>query len=171
MIYKTDCVSTRFNSRLGNLTLAATKMGLCGLWFEWHKYQPQLGIRQDTDSDTLLCEAKRQVLAWLAGEASCFDLPIDLRAGTVFQQRVWQALLGIPRGTTISYAQVGERIGQPGANRAVGAAVGRNPLSIIVPCHRVVGTNGALTGYAGGIDRKRELLRLEAVPALKSHGR
>ena len=90
-----------------------------------------------------------------------FDLPLDLRQGTDFQRGVWQALLAIPAGATLSYGALADRIGNPQAVRAVGAAVGRNPLSIIVPCHRVVGATGKLTGYAGGLDRKQALLLLE----------
>ena len=88
-------------------------------------------------------------------------MPLDLSCGTAFQQSVWQALLAIPQGEVVSYGEVSRRIGKPAAVRAVGGAVGRNPVSIIVPCHRVMGTNGALTGYGGGLTRKSALLRLE----------
>ena len=152
----------RFDSRLGPMTIAASETGVCGLWFEGQKHQPILEDRLNSVSDHFLQGAREQVLAWLAGDLSGFDLPLDLQTGTDFQQSVWQALLDIPRGQTITYAQLGKRMGKPKASRAVGGAVGRNPLSIIVPCHRVVGSNGEMTGYAGGIDRKRELLSLEA---------
>ena len=92
-------------------------------------------------------------------------LPLDLRGGTAFQQAVWRALLAIPRGQTLSYGALAQRIGKPAAVRAVGAAVGRNPASIVVPCHRVLGQGGALTGYAGGLARKTALLRLEGALA------
>ena len=98
---------------------------------------------------------------YFAGTRTAFELPLDLQGGTVFQQSVWQALLSIPRGGTTSYGVISRSIGQPAAVRAVGAAVGRNPVSIVVPCHRVLGAGGALTGYAGGLDRKTALLRLE----------
>ncbi|WP_240523270.1 methylated-DNA--[protein]-cysteine S-methyltransferase [Polaromonas sp. AER18D-145] len=111
----------------------------------------------------VLKEVMQQLTAYFAGQRSRFDVPLDLAHGTAFQQSVWQALLDIPQGGTASYGEVGRRIGKPAAVRAVGAAVGRNPVSIIVPCHRVMGANGALTGYAGGLDRKTALLKLEGV--------
>jgi len=98
---------------------------------------------------------------YFAGQRRTFELPLDIAGGTAFQQVVWQALLGLLPGGTISYGDLSQRIGKPGAVRAVGAAIGRNPLSIIVPCHRVIGASGALTGYAGGLARKSALLRLE----------
>jgi methylated-DNA-[protein]-cysteine S-methyltransferase len=109
-----------------------------------------------------------QLCAWFAGERRSFDLPLDLQAGTAFQQEVWQALLAIPRGATKSYAELAGALGRSQAARAVGAAVGRNPLSIVVPCHRVLGTGGSLTGYAGGLDRKVALLRLEGLARFSS---
>ena len=102
-----------------------------------------------------------QLAAWFAGERTRFELPLDLQAGTPFQQDVWTALLAIPRGGTTSYAELARRLGRPTAARAVGAAVGRNPISIVVPCHRVLGSGGSLTGYAGGLERKTALLELE----------
>jgi len=105
--------------------------------------------------------AAAQLEDYFAGRRAHFDLPLDLSRGTHFQQLVWRALLRIPRGVTTSYAALGAAIGRPAAARAVGAAVGRNPVSVIVPCHRVLGSNGSLTGYAGGIERKRRLLALE----------
>ncbi|MDI1271253.1 MAG: methylated-DNA--[protein]-cysteine S-methyltransferase [Polaromonas sp.] len=111
----------------------------------------------------VLKEVMRQLGEYFAGRRTEFDVPLDLAHGTAFQQSVWQALLDIPQGGTASYGEVGRRIGKPAAVRAVGAAVGRNPVSIIVPCHRVMGANGALTGYAGGLDRKTALLKLEGV--------
>ncbi|WP_332775941.1 methylated-DNA--[protein]-cysteine S-methyltransferase [Polaromonas sp.] len=105
----------------------------------------------------------QQLTEYFAGRRTSFDVPLDLAYGTAFQQSVWQALLAIPQGGTLSYSEVSGSIGKPAAVRAVGAAVGRNPVSIIVPCHRVLGTNGSLTGYAGGLDRKTALLKLEGV--------
>jgi methylated-DNA-[protein]-cysteine S-methyltransferase len=102
------------------------------------------------------------LLQYFASERTRFDLTLDLISGTAFQRSVWQQLLHIAPGTTCSYGAISQRIGQPSAARAVGAAIGRNPISIIVPCHRVVGVNGAMTGYAGGIDRKIALLQLES---------
>jgi methylated-DNA-[protein]-cysteine S-methyltransferase len=104
-----------------------------------------------------------QLTEYFSGQRSRFDVPLDLAYGTAFQQSVWQALLTIPPGGTTSYSELSARIGKPAAVRAVGAAIGRNPVSIIVPCHRVMGAGGALTGYAGGLERKSALLRLEGV--------
>ncbi|MDO9360915.1 MAG: methylated-DNA--[protein]-cysteine S-methyltransferase [Polaromonas sp.] len=111
----------------------------------------------------VLKEVIRQLTDYFAGKRTQFDVPLDLAYGTAFQQSVWQALLKIPQGGTASYSEVSARIGKPAAVRAVGAAVGRNPVSIIVPCHRVMGAGGALTGYAGGLHRKSALLKLEGV--------
>ncbi|MGH8805206.1 MAG: methylated-DNA--[protein]-cysteine S-methyltransferase [Polaromonas sp.] len=109
----------------------------------------------------VLKKVARQLDEYFAGQRTDFNVPLDLAYGTAFQQSVWQALLAIPQGGTLSYGEVSQRIGKPAAVRAVGAAVGRNPVSIIVPCHRVLGTNGSLTGYAGGLHRKTALLKLE----------
>ena len=120
---------------------------------------------QPDPAHPVLCIAAEQLTAYFAGQRSDFDLPLDLSHGTAFQQAIWQALLAIPHGTTTSYGELGARIGNPAAVRAVGAAVGRNPISVIVPCHRVIGMNGALTGYAGGLHRKTALLTLEGARA------
>ena len=109
--------------------------------------------------------AAEQLQQYLRGDRQPFDLPLDLAGGTAFQQAVWQALLRIPRGQTTSYGALARQMDRPTAVRAVGAAVGRNPLSMVVPCHRVLGKDGSLTGYAGGLDRKTALLRLEGVIA------
>ena len=109
----------------------------------------------------VLEKTRQQLAAYFAGERRDFELPLDLCSGTAFQQTVWQALLQIAPGETVSYGQISRRLGKPGAVRAVGAAIARNPISIIVPCHRVMGVSGALTGYAGGLERKTALLRLE----------
>ncbi len=106
----------------------------------------------------------RQITDYLAGKRHDFELPVS-PSGTAFQRRVWREIARIPYGRTISYAELAKRAGAPGSARAAGAATGRNPLSIIVPCHRVVGSRGSLTGYAGGLDRKARLLRLEGVRA------
>jgi len=111
-----------------------------------------------------------QLAEYFSGRRQHFDLPLDLQAGTVFQQLVWRALLSIAAGATTSYGHLSAKIGKPAAVRAVGAAVGRNPISIVVPCHRVLGADGSLTGYAGGLARKTALLSLEAAaspPALR----
>ena len=109
----------------------------------------------------MLKQVSQQLTEYFAGQRVRFDVPMDLAGGTAFQQSVWQALLTIAPGETASYSDISRRIGKPAAVRAVGAAVGRNPISIIVPCHRVLGADGALTGYAGGLERKTALLQLE----------
>jgi methylated-DNA-[protein]-cysteine S-methyltransferase len=113
--------------------------------------------------NVILQRSENALRRYFAGESVVFDLPLDLDSGTAFQQAVWRALLQIPRGATTSYGALSARLGQPSAVRAVGGAVGRNPLSIIVPCHRVLGANGSLTGYAGGLERKVALLQLEGI--------
>lgn len=167
MKFDTSIVQTRFQSPLGTIIIAATAKGLAGLWFEGQRHLPPELVDPSvwpSDPDhPVLKEVMQQLSAYFAGQRSRFDVPLDLAHGTAFQQSVWQALLAIPQGGTASYSEVGRRIGKPAAVRAVGAAVGRNPVSIIVPCHRVMGANGALTGYAGGLDRKTALLKLEGV--------
>ena len=111
-------------------------------------------------SETPFAAVREQLAEYFAGKRQQFDVPLKL-AGTPFQQRVWQELVRIPFGTTITYAQLAQRIGKPTASRAVGHANGRNPISIIVPCHRVIGADGKLTGYAGGVDKKQWLLAWE----------
>jgi methylated-DNA-[protein]-cysteine S-methyltransferase len=111
--------------------------------------------------DALLEPARRQLAEYFAGERTAFDLLLR-PAGAPFQKQVWDALLRIPYGETASYGEIARELGHPTASRAVGAANGRNPIAIVVPCHRVIGANGSLTGYAGGLDRKRALLDLEA---------
>ena len=147
---------------LGRLLLAASDVGLAGAWFEGQRHWPAASAQwRRVVAHPVLQEAARQLDAYWQGRREAFALPLDVSRGTPFQQRVWRALTDIPRGATESYAALAQRIGAPGAARAVGAAVGRNPWSVVVPCHRVVGHNGALTGYAGGVARKRALLQLE----------
>jgi methylated-DNA-[protein]-cysteine S-methyltransferase len=157
-------VCTRYESPLGTMLLAATDRGLAGAWFVGQKHGPDAtGWREDAGHPVLRA-AVAQLRAYFAGERTTFDLPLDLQAGTAFQQSVWAALQAIPRGGTTSYAELARRIGRPTAARAIGAAVGRNPVSVVVPCHRVLGSSGSLTGYAGGLERKTALLQLEGVP-------
>ena len=145
---------------LGPLLLAATANGLAGAWFDGQAHHPAaLGAPTDA-SHPHIAAAARALQAYWAGPALPFTLALDA-AGTAFQRAVWQALCEITPGTTRSYGQIAQRIGLPAAVRAVGAAVGRNPVSIIVPCHRVIGRDGTLTGYAGGLARKRALLAHE----------
>lgn len=151
---------TEHNSPLGTLLLAASERGLCGLYFEQHKHFNGKEGWQAADSHPVLSATAQQLDEYFASRRTRFDLPLDL-IGTGFQRSVWQALTHIPFGQTASYAQQAQRIGNPAAVRAVAAANGRNPVSIVVPCHRVIGSNGAPTGYAGGLDRKHYLLALE----------
>jgi methylated-DNA-[protein]-cysteine S-methyltransferase len=146
---------------LGSVLLARTATGLAGAWFEGQQHHPGELATPHRPEDTLLLRAATQLQQYFDGEAVRFDLALDLH-GTTFQRAVWQALLAIPSGQTRSYGAIARTLESPQAVRAVGAAVGRNPLSIIVPCHRVIGRDGSLTGYAGGLDRKRALLALEA---------
>ena len=148
------------SSPLGPILLARTEAGLAGAWFEAQKWHPEPLDALERPDDPLLQQAAEQIAEYFAGTRSHFELPLDLH-GTAFQRSVWQALCGIEAGATQSYAAIARSLGSPQAVRAVGAAVGRNPVSVIVPCHRVVGTDGSLTGYAGGLDRKRALLVLE----------
>jgi methylated-DNA-[protein]-cysteine S-methyltransferase len=149
-------------SPLGSVLLARTPAGLSGLWFTGQKWHPGALTAPQQPQDPLLAEAANQLAEYFAGRRMHFELPLDLR-GTAFQQAVWQALLQIAPGHTQSYADIARCIGAAQAVRAVGTAVGRNPASVIVPCHRVLGSDGSLTGYAGGLDRKRALLALEGV--------
>jgi methylated-DNA-[protein]-cysteine S-methyltransferase len=146
---------------LGPVRIARTAKGLAGVWFEGQKHHPGALSAPLRPDDELLCEAASQLRRYFAGESASFDLPLDLQ-GTPFQRSVWTALLRIPAGRTCSYGELAQVIGRPRAVRAVGAAVGRNPASLVVPCHRVLGQDGSLTGYAGGVQRKQSLLQLEA---------
>lgn len=156
-----------FDSRFGEVLAIAHDARLAGLYFVGQKDQPDLGelarggaLRDD--AWPVLAETRRQLGEYEAGRRVVFDLPLDL-AGTDFQRRVWAQLLEIPFGQTRSYAEVARAAGSPRGTRAAGAAIGRNPVSLVVPCHRVVGSDGSLTGYTGGIERKRALLRHERV--------
>lgn len=159
--------TTLTDSPLGELTLACSDRGLCGVWFEGQRHGPQTQVIQGwqpAPDHPLLQATAAQLQDYFAVRRTVFDLPLDLSRGTAFQQAVWQALLSIAAGTHQSYGQLASRLNNPQAVRAVGAAVGRNPVSIIVPCHRVLGSTGQLTGYAGGLERKRALLLLEGHP-------
>ena len=138
---------------IGRLWLTTAGGGLGSIAFH--------GPAGATSDDALLREAEEQLSAYFAGELRRFDLPLSPR-GTEFQRRVWDAVAAVPYGTTTTYSRLAAAIGRPRATRAVGAANGRNPLPIVVPCHRVIGASGALTGYGGGLDVKRALLALEA---------
>ena len=148
-------------SPLGDIILAASDTGLLGLWFHNQRYLPDTSDWVTAPHHPVLLAAKAQLDEYFAGTRQQFDLPLDLSRGTSFQQAVWQALLRIPAGGTTSYGALSQGLGKPSAVLAVGGAVGRNPLSIVVPCHRVLGSDGTLTGYAGGLQRKSSLLKLE----------
>jgi methylated-DNA-[protein]-cysteine S-methyltransferase len=149
-------------SPVGALTLIASDKGLAAiLWENDDPGRVRLNPRIEGRDHPVLLEAERQLGEYFAGTRQAFDLPLDFN-GTDFQKRVWAQLLAIPFGETRSYADIARAIDRPSAFRAVGAANGRNPISIVAPCHRVIGTNGSLTGFAGGIEAKRHLLELEA---------
>jgi methylated-DNA-[protein]-cysteine S-methyltransferase len=151
----------RISTPLGPMLAIAENGQLVGLDFEDAKYAPSIDPSWTEDADaTPLHECARQLAGYFAGERGSFDLPTAPR-GTDFQKRVWREIAAVPRGATITYAQLAARAGSPGSARAAGAATGRNPLAIVVPCHRIVGASGSLTGYAGGLARKEKLLALE----------
>jgi methylated-DNA-[protein]-cysteine S-methyltransferase len=153
--------SSTFDSPVGVLKLVASSFGLAAvLWENDDPKRVRIGPTSEDTTDAILIEAKRQLKAYFAGDLKVFTLRLDFR-GTDFQKSVWEALLTIPFGETRSYSDIACQIAKPKASRAVGAANGRNPISIIAPCHRVIGSNGALTGFAGGIAAKEYLLRLE----------
>jgi len=146
---------------VGELTLIASDKGLAAvLWENEGSQRVPLTPLSRNESHPVLCEAERQLREYFAGTRQRFTLSYD-PSGTPFQQKVWAALLTIPFGETRSYRQIAEQIGHPKAVRAVGAANGKNPLSIMAPCHRVIGSNGKLTGFAGGLPVKAFLLELE----------
>jgi methylated-DNA-[protein]-cysteine S-methyltransferase len=163
--------SSTFDSPIGVLKLVASSSGLAAvLWENDDPKRVRLGPTSENATDAILIEARRQLKAYFAGDLKVFTLRLDFR-GTEFQKSVWEALLTIPFGETRSYSDIARQIAKPKASRAVGAANGRNPISIIAPCHRVIGSNGALTGFAGGIAAKEYLLRLERACGRKRCGR
>lgn len=150
------------DSPVGKLKLVASDKGLVAiLWENDNPRRVRLGELVENSMHPILCETERQLKEYFAGKLQSFSLALDMR-GTRFQNEVWKALLAIPFGETRSYMQLAKQLGNPKATRAVGAANGRNPISIVVPCHRVIGSSGKLTGFAGGLDTKAYLLGLEA---------
>lgn len=150
------------SSPLGEISLAADNGALAGLWFRGQKYE-WAGLcdkETETDESAVLSSVCRWLERYFAGERPERDFPLAPR-GSEFRQRVWRELLNIPYGETVSYGELGRRAGCTSA-RAIGSAVGHNPISIIIPCHRVVGADGKLTGFAGGVEKKAFLLKLEA---------
>jgi methylated-DNA-[protein]-cysteine S-methyltransferase len=148
--------TTTMESPVGTLTLTAVDGRLTGLHMDGQRHAPASSPEWERDDDGLV-DVVEQLDGYFAGSRSTFDVPLALE-GTEFQRRVWSGLLEIPYGETMSYGELAARVGSPGASRAVGLANGRNPVAIIVPCHRVIGANGTLTGYGGGLDRKVWLL-------------
>jgi methylated-DNA-[protein]-cysteine S-methyltransferase len=155
----TSTLTTTIDSPIGPLTLTASDGQLTGLSMHEQRHAPAVSDDWIRDDDWF-APVTEQVDAYFAGDLTEFDIPLRM-AGTEFQRRVWEGLREIPYGTTISYGELAGRVGRPGASRAVGLANGRNPIAIVVPCHRVIGADGQLTGYGGGIDRKIWLLDLE----------
>jgi methylated-DNA-[protein]-cysteine S-methyltransferase len=155
-----DLSHTTMSSPIGELTIVSSDTGITAIYMETHPYTPT--AISTAAASPHLAEAERQLGEYFAGERTHFDLPLA-PSGTPFQRAVWEALRTIPHGETRSYAEIALQIGNPKGVRAVGLANGRNPISIVVPCHRVIGKNGTLTGYGGGLDRKRTLLELEGV--------
>jgi methylated-DNA-[protein]-cysteine S-methyltransferase len=158
------------DSTLNELTLVADDDALTGVYFRHHWHRPAedaFGPRVDADSDTLLAEARNQLTDYLAGDRHDFDLPVKLH-GNAAQKLVWALLITIPFGETVTYGELAVSLADGTTAQEVGQAVGRNPLSIIVPCHRVVGRDGQLTGYAGGLKRKQFLLELEEPSEVKA---
>jgi methylated-DNA-[protein]-cysteine S-methyltransferase len=150
------------SSPVGRLTLVATDHGLAAiLWEHDRPGRVRLDVGAEVNDHPVLVETERQLEEYFAGRRTLFALKLDA-TGTAFQRQVWNALLTIPFGETRSYGQIARQIGNPSAVRAVGAANGRNPLSIVIPCHRIVGSTGALTGFAGGVDVKAHLLAFES---------
>jgi methylated-DNA-[protein]-cysteine S-methyltransferase len=150
-------------SPIGPLTLVAEAGQLAALYMDAQRHRPDeasLGVPGDPDG-TPFAAAARQLADYFAGQLTSFDLPLT-PSGTPFQRQVWAALRTIPYGQTWSYAQLAEKIGRASAVRAVGLANGKNPIALVIPCHRVIGSDGSLTGYGGGLDRKRFLLDLES---------
>lgn len=153
---------SEIDTPIGPLTLRANERALTGLFMAEHRHGP--AVRDGwVREDDRFADARAQLAEYFAGERRTFDLPLE-PVGTEFQRGVWQALREIPHAETISYGELARRVANPKAVRAVGLANGRNPISIIIPCHRVIGANGSLVGFGGGLDRKRWLLAHEQVP-------
>ena len=156
--------------QIDDVIIVASDATVIGIYFPQHWTKPdvtQFGDRVDLESDAVLSEAARQLDEYLAGQRTVFDFPTELH-GNAFQERVWAVLTEIPFGETTTYGAIAERLGDKSLARMVGQAVGHNPLSIVVGCHRVVGKDGKLTGYAGGLKRKEFLLNLEEPESVKA---
>ena len=169
MTFQTHLKKILFPTPLGEMLLAASEHGLAGAWFvQGQKHMPDAALMDSWSpaskgdaSQAILDKASQQLMQYFLGKLKVFDLPFDLSSGTEFQQSVWREIIKIDSGKTNTYGAICKAINKPQAARAVGAATGRNPISIIIPCHRVIGSTGAMTGYAGGLVRKFALLNLE----------
>ena len=157
-----QAVQSIYSSPLGRIHLLANAHALLGLWFEGQDHFPTLDSFPSVTTHPVHAMAHAQLGEYFLQQGHAFSLPLDYSVGTDFQQAVWRQLGTIAPGQTRSYAAIAQAIGRPLAVRAVGAAIGSNPLSIVVPCHRVIGSNGKLTGYAGGLPRKIALLQFES---------
>lgn len=156
-------VRAALHSPWGPMTLGAIDTALVWVGFDGQKHDADTGSWPCSQAHPVLRCAALQLQQYFAGERTAFDIPVHWACGTAFQQQVWAQLCQIGAGQTRTYGAIARALGNPNAVRAVGAAVGRNPISIIVPCHRVLGSDGTLTGYAGGLDRKTALLQLEGL--------
>lgn len=150
-----------YESPIGRMLLVANAAALTGVYFVGQKHGRGTDGMQRSESHAPLVRAKRELKEYFSGKRKSFDVPLEPE-GTGFQRAVWKAIAGVGFGKTISYAELARRAGYPKGARAAGAATGRNPIGILVPCHRIVGSDGTLTGYAGGLEKKRKLLALEA---------
>jgi len=153
-------VYDEFRSPQGSMVIAATGKGVAGVYFKGQKHFPETRDWRRDPRHPALRQAKRELQEYFARRRRRFTVPVD-PAGTPFQRAVWKAIAKVRFGGTLTYGELARRAGHPGSARAAGAATGRNPLGILVPCHRIVGADGSLTGYAGGLARKRALLALE----------
>ena len=166
MVERPESCHTVIESPIGPLTIAAAERGVTGIYMVNHSHPPAeatLGERLETaGANPFLAQAAQELGEYFAGTRTAFDVPLD-PAGTDFQKRVWAELARIPFGQSRSYGELALELGDVNLTRAVGTANGHNPVSIIVPCHRVIGADGSLTGYAGGLERKLFLLRLEGI--------
>jgi methylated-DNA-[protein]-cysteine S-methyltransferase len=170
-LHKACTAQATIATPLGPALIARTEVGLAGMWFEGQKHHPGTLPAPQAPGDPMLQLLEHQLQAYWLGQNYHFTVPLDMR-GTAFQRAVWSSLLDIAAGQTRTYGQIARSLGASSSVRAVGNAVGRNPISVIVPCHRVLGSDGSLTGYAGGLDRKRWLLATErgAVPTSTTAG-
>jgi methylated-DNA-[protein]-cysteine S-methyltransferase len=154
----------QYESPQGTMLLTATTKGLAGVYFRGQKHFPKQREWKRTPGHPILRQAKRELAEYFAGKRREFDVALDPQ-GTPFQRAIWKQIARVAFGKRITYGELAQRAGHAGSARAAGAATGRNPIGVIVPCHRIMGANGSLTGYAGGLARKRALLELESCPS------